>query len=579
MKNAHQIVVSLSVLLVVLWGCGPKQPAPTGTAPSGLSSQPQATRAESANEPPSADKPPEAAVAASAPKVKLRIHLMSKCPFSAKLLESVIALMGHLGERVELELRYIGRVRDDGTLSSMHGDEEVQGDMLQRCAEALGGTAGMLQFIGCQLDNRQSIPEGWEDCARSAALDVTEMNTCYEDGRGADLLRQSFEDSSAENVTGSPTIFLNDAPYIGGRSELSLSRNICRQIDDPKSPYCAGLPAPIAFPVAAVSDKRCHGTGCDPERFLVFVSKVFEGAEITSYDYSDPKGRALFERSLQPYLPVAIFGKDVVKEKEGYERLARRMVRLEDPEEYVYPLGRNWDPTAEVCDDGIDNTGNGKVDCLDESCRENRVCREEIPRRLDLFVMAHCPFGNRVVSEMKAVLDTFGRSGQNLVLELAFVGQVGKYGGLSSAHGGAELEEDMRQVCAQKYYKKNHKFMEYVVCRATHDKDDDWRSCIAKGIKASVISKCAEGNEGAQLLTASFRKTEALNISASPKWLLNNRYEMAARSARDIEQRFCEKNSENKECARLKFTEENDKNTREEVDTEPQSKMVMQSNL
>ena len=42
-------------------------------------------------------------------------------------------------------------------------------------------------------------------------------------------------------------------------------------------------------------------------------------------------------------------------------------------------------------------------------------------------------------------------------------------------------------------------------------------------IAAAAIKKCAEGEEGKKLLSDSYKKAQALGISGSPNWLLNNR--------------------------------------------------------
>jgi len=52
-------------------------------------------------------------------------------------------------------------------------------------------------------------------------------------------------------------------------------------------------------------------------------------------------------------------------------------------------------------------TGNGKVDCEDESCQGKKVCRAEEKGKVDLFVMSNCPYGVRTVDAMKEVIENF----------------------------------------------------------------------------------------------------------------------------------------------------------------------------
>ena len=124
-------------------------------------------------------------------------------------------------------------------------------------------------------------------------------------------------------------------------------------------------------------------------------------------------------------------------------------------------------------------------------------------------------------------------------------------------HGDAEVAEDLREICAEKYYGKNYQFMDYVLCRNKAYQDNrgkeadpnEWTACAKGGMKADVIKKCAEGDEGKQLLTASFKLAEDLGISGSPSWLLNNKFDMRGRTADAIKTDFCDKNPGLAECA------------------------------
>ena len=486
--------------------------------------------------------------AATGEKIKLDFHIMSKCPFGVKVMQAISPVLEKMGDNVDFKVNYIGREKD-GSPTSMHGEPEIKGDTLQLCAAEHGTFEQWLNFVKCQNEDWHKIPEGWEKCADSAKIDKAQMKKCFEGDEGKKLLLASFGKSKEKKATGSPTIFLNGEPYRGGRSEASFGRALCAKFEGSKPKYCADIPAPIKVPVTVVADKRCQGRGCDPKRFLAFVSHTFEGAEIKELDYSDTEGKALFEKTGEKFLPVAIFGASVEKVEAGYKRLKRRMKKIEGSDEQVYPLGREWDPTAEICDDGKDNTGNGKVDCDDESCKSKKVCREEIKKKVNLFVMSHCPYGVRTVDAMEGVLKNFKNDRANMDFHIDFIGR-NVDGKLTSMHGETEVNENLRQICAQKYYPKKYKFMEYVLCRnkmyqenrGKEPEGNEWEACAKGQIKANVIKKCAEGSEGQELLAASYKLAEDLGISGSPNWLLNNRFDMNGRSPEQIKTVFCAKN-------------------------------------
>jgi hypothetical protein len=228
--------------------------------------------------------------------------------------------------------------------------------------------------------------------------------------------------------------------------------------------------------------------------------------------------------------------------------------RLEGSDDWVYPLGRTWDPTAEICDDGVDNTGNGKVDCRDASCKGTKICRKEIPGKLQLFVMSQCPYAIRTLAAVNELLSDFGKRRKAIDFSIEYIGN-NRDGTLTSMHGQGEVDEDLRQICAQKHYSRNYAFMDYVICRneayeahRNSEEPDAWKDCATGAIKARVIERCAEGPEGKKLLEASFARAEKLGITGSPTWLLNNKHDMSGRTPDAIKEGFCAMNQKRKGC-------------------------------
>lgn len=479
-------------------------------------------------------------------KVTIDLHIMSKCPYAVTILRSAIPVVKALGQRVELKIHYIGK-GDYQSLSSMHGQEEIIGDILQLCARNYGDTNAWLNFIKCQIQEWRQIPLGWERCASSTGLDVAKLVNCYSYDEGHKLLEKSFQLSENAGATGSPTMFLNGELYKAGRSEEAIARRVCALLESNIPPYCADLPAPIKVPVIMIADNRCTGRGCGVERFSTFITQAIEGAEIEYIDYTDEKGKALYEASKQQYLPIAIFGEELANVETAYNRLKRRLVQLPETGQYVYPLGRAWDPTSEICDDKIDNTGNGKIDCKDKACKGKFACKKEVKRKLELFLMSQCPYAAKTVEAIYVVIKEFNNNKKNIKFSLSYIGQE-RDGVLTSMHGEKEIAEDKRQICVQKYYKKNYQFMDYVACRAHDYLNENWQNCAVNGIDANVIEKCANGIEGEKLLAASFKRSANYNVTGSPSWILNNKYIINARTPETIKEEFCKKNSNLKAC-------------------------------
>ncbi len=297
-----------------------------------------------------------------------------------------------------------------------------------------------------------------------------------------------------------------------------------------------------------VFDKRCTGNECLSQLDAKNLTFNFEGAQLSKLDYSSPEGRALYERSGQKHLPIVIFGADVVKQKEGFEKIKHKLLPFDDTNDFVYPIGQSWNPTAEICDDGVDNTGNGKIDCADPTCDESIICRKEQKGHIDLFLTPNCSFGRRALVETAKVLEEFNKKKPSVDLALIYLGHV-QNGKPVSMFGSAETIESLRQVCAQKYYKKNHKFLEYAACRASRDKEDNWKECLAPGMNMNVLEKCADGEEGEGLLISSIQQAESLRISISPVWLFNNRFKTIGLLTREkIRAELCRRNPDIDNC-------------------------------
>jgi hypothetical protein len=265
---------------------------------------------------------------------------------------------------------------------------------------------------------------------------------------------------------------------------------------------------------------------------------------VTAIDYSSPEGRHLHRAVIAaggpPSVPMLVFGESLAAWPEVLARMERYLLPF--GKGYLMPLGQGWDPGAEICDNGADDTGNGLADCADPSCAVKRLCRPEQPGRLDLFAMSQCPFAMALMGAVDRFLDHFGRDRKAVDLRLQFIGTAAESGALTSMHGAGEVDEDLRMICAQKLYPERYAFMGYVTCRAADYRSPDWERCVQQGQSAARIRKCAEGPEGQKLLAESFRLADALDVTGSPSWIVNNRHEMQGRDAALIAALFCERN-------------------------------------
>jgi Gamma interferon inducible lysosomal thiol reductase (GILT) len=467
---------------------------------------------------------------------KLEFFVMSKCPYGVQVEKAIAPVLDKLGPNIDFHVAFIGQKKDD-QLSSMHGPGEVTGDEAQLCAHEIAPDK-YFKMIACQDADPSHVDTNWQTCGEQAGIDTGAIKACI-DGRGSELLSASFDEASQRGATGSPTIFLNGKPYQGGRKSADFERAICNAFDGTKPAECSNIPVPVAVNAVFFSDARC--AKCNIDDLEGRLGQMFDGLKVRKVDYMTPEGKALYAQLQQAdatfkTLPAILFDSSLDDDKDGKAQIAR----------YVHPagsyqllaLGGKFDPTAEICDNKIDDDGNGKADCDDAACKDAMACRPEVKKSVDLFVMSHCPFGTKAMLATKEFADAFGK---DATIAVHYIGD-SDAGQLKSMHGNDEVTDDLREVCAIQHYSKDQKFLDFLACRSK-DLKADWKACTggATGIDAGVIDTCVAG-EGPKLLTASFQVASKLEIQSSPTFMVNNRETFNAQDAAGIASSFCKAN-------------------------------------
>jgi len=284
--------------------------------------------------------------------------------------------------------------------------------------------------------------------------------------------------------------------------------------------------------IAILNDKRC--VECDVAGLVARLTSVFPTASIKYLDYGDSAGKVLFQQTGIDLLP-AIFFDSSVKDSAGYSEVEPYLVPTGDY--FSLKVGAFFDPTAEICDNGIDDTANGMIDCDDPTCVDSILCRDEINNTLDLFVMSQCPYGTQAENALNEVIGAM----DNMNYDVHYIASYDQTSGVfSSLHGQGEVDEDIRQLCIKNYNKSM--LMPYLMCR-NKDLTADWKTC-ANGLDINAISECASGSEGKTLLIDDIKIGEDLQIGASPTWIANNKYVFSALASNDIKSNYCKYNQD-----------------------------------
>jgi predicted DsbA family dithiol-disulfide isomerase len=494
---------------------------------------------------------PAAAAAVTGEKVKIDLFVMSKCPYGVQVLNTVKDVAAQIGGNLDLGINFIGDDDGQGNFKSMHGDAEVQGDIIELCAIKLFPEKFQyLDFFACINKNWQQLPAGWEPCAAEAKVDAAKLKACIEGPDGKKFLAESFKAAKDQKATGSPTINVGGQRYSGGREVTDFVRAVCDGLKGTKPETCDKLPKPVAFKMTMLSDKRCQECEARVSRMEGQLKSMFPGMTVEKLDYADQAGKDLYAKTQVKYLPAFLFEK-AVETDPGYGRLKRWLTP--QGEMLNLNVGSKFDPAAEICDNKVDDTGDGKVDCDDDSCKNSLTCRTEMPKKLDLFIMSGCPFGIKALDAMKEVLKAF--EADKVDFQVHYIADV-QGDGFNSLHGQWEWEENIRELCAFKHG-GTQKGMEYAWCRNPSIRDaSKWQEC-AKTAKLDLkkMEACATGEEGKNLLREDIKIAKGLEISASPTWLANNKNKFSGVDAERIKTNLCTYNKDLKGCGKTLSTD------------------------
>ncbi|MBN2422156.1 DsbA family protein [Candidatus Woesearchaeota archaeon] len=506
--------------------------------------------------------------------VKLEFYVMSQCPYGTQVMDAIAPVLGKLGDSVEFEANYISTDLGDGNFGSLHGDPETKGNIVQLCAAKYNPDKYM-KMIVCQDKNAGSIPNNWESCASENGLDVEKIRSCYEGEEGKELLRESIKKTQAAGATGSPTIFVDGESYRGARDSNSFLKALCAKLNN--HPECGSIPQcsadtdctaqtdkigkcenpgeknakcvyedPVKVEVTFITDDRCKA--CNPRGINDATKNYFRGAEFKEIKFDSDEGRELMAKYNIKFLPAYIFDSNVEKTQTWNLNpgIQASFISHEDGTYRLNPLavGSTWDPYAEVCDNDIDDNDNGKIDCEDDDCKDTMLCREEIEKHLQVFIMSDCPYGRKAVEALKGVVDNFG---DDINYEVHYIaGEAGD--SFNSLHGQYEVDEDIIQLCTKQHLPDE--WFDYIYCRSTKGvSSKDWKDCAAEtGVDITKVQACFDSDEGKSLLREDIKIANTLGIGASPTWLANNRYEFSGIDSETVKTEYCKYNEEVAGC-------------------------------
>jgi thioredoxin 1 len=131
-------------------------------------------------------------------------YVVSHCPFGLQMQRIMANVSDNIPEAAKyMEVRYIGSAFDNGTIMSMHGEEEAQENLRQICIREEQPDK-YWDYVQCYMKEGKS-----EECITSASIDAERLDSCTSDtGRGPAYARKDFVEADKYSITGSPTLMM-----------------------------------------------------------------------------------------------------------------------------------------------------------------------------------------------------------------------------------------------------------------------------------------------------------------------------------------------------------------------------------
>jgi glutaredoxin len=205
----------------------------------------------SAGATPSPTVPPEP-VKSARPTVDL--YVMAFCPYGTQAENAMEPVVGLLGSKINITVRYIASVQGTtiDSISSLHGPAEAKEDLRQLCI-AKYYPSQLWPYLtdynpNCVplIQNAAGLDACAENATRKLGIDNQKIETCATGGEGLALLKADEGFTAEHQVTVSPTLIINGQIYSGARTPDAYRQAICAHFDTPPAECSVSLSSQAA---------------------------------------------------------------------------------------------------------------------------------------------------------------------------------------------------------------------------------------------------------------------------------------------------------------------------------------------
>ncbi len=181
---------------------------------------------------------PAAPVKSTRPTVDL--YVMAFCPYGTQAETVMNPVVGLLGSKADIRLRYITKVTGTtaDSVNSLHGPVEAQEDLRQICIQKYYPEklwtyiARFNEACYPASANTETQKACWMNASAVAGIDMEKITACASGPEGISLLKSDEADSNKNGASGSPTLIINGVTYSGARTPEGYKQAICNSFEN-----------------------------------------------------------------------------------------------------------------------------------------------------------------------------------------------------------------------------------------------------------------------------------------------------------------------------------------------------------
>ncbi len=159
-------------------------------------------------------------------------------------------------------------------------------------------------------------------------------------------------------------------------------------------------------------------------------------------------------------------------------------------------------------DEKVDNAVFDIVEQTTSSVRAKEV--------LDIYIMSNCPYGLPATADVLKIVEKT----PNAEFNIYFIGDVDQSGDLRSLHGAPEVWDEKIWLAVK--HLAPRVWPDFLYLRAD-DQLSTWEAISALGLDSTLLAEWASTDTAYELLAGHYRRSNRLNVDASPTLFHNNR--------------------------------------------------------